>query len=290
MATTFQINPASFTGLSGTVAIITGGSSGIGLATSQLFAQHGAHVVIADLKPPKDAVPNSVFSECDVTQWGTILATFEVAVKAFGRIDILIANAGVSELVDMFQDELDEGGLLKEPRYPALEINLRGVLHCVKIAVHYFKKQGTGGRIVMTASTAGYMGEPGVPVYSASKHGVVGYMRAMKKELQRQNIAINCVAPWMTDTPLIYPPLRKILAANNIPVQPASAVALAMAFSVTVPNWIGKTVYAAMSQYTELEEPILKLEEQWLGIENSKLFRIGQELDYLTATGESSAF
>ena len=160
-------------------------------------------------------------------------------------------------------------------------------MHCVKVAVHYFKKQGTGGKIVMTASTAGYMSEPGVPVYSASKHGVVGYMRAMKKELQRQNIAINCVAPWMTDTPLIYPQLREILAANNIPVQPPSAVAIAMAFSATAPEWSGKTVYAAMSQYTELEEPILKLEEQWLGIENSKLFRIGQELDYLTATSES---
>ena len=126
MATTFQIDPAKFKTLSGKVAIITGGSSGIGLATSQLFAQHGAHIVVADLKPPNDAIPNSVFSECDVTQWATILATFEVAVKAFGRIDILIANAGVSELVDMFQDEYDTGGLLKEPRYPALEINLRG--------------------------------------------------------------------------------------------------------------------------------------------------------------------
>lgn len=111
-------------------------------------------------------------------------------------------------------------------------------------------------------------------------------MRASKRQLSKWNISINSVAPWMTDTPLIFPSLRKVLKEANIPVQPTSAVAVAMAHSACAPDWTGKTVYAAGGRYTELEEPILTLESQWLGIENSKLWRVGQELDYLTATSK----
>lgn len=176
--TTLNLDPSAITSLSGKVAIVTGGSAGIGLATSRLFASKGAHVVIADLHPPVDSVPNSIFAKCDVTVWPDILSTFDAATKEFGRVDILIANAGVSETDgDIFLDEYDAQGRLKQPAYKVLDINLKGVIDCVKVAVSHFRKQGTGGRIVMTASTAGYMSEPGVPVYSASKHGVSECLR-----------------------------------------------------------------------------------------------------------------
>jgi NAD(P)-dependent dehydrogenase (short-subunit alcohol dehydrogenase family) len=283
--TTLNISPSDLSALANKVAIITGGGSGIGLATALLFAQHGAHVVVADLSPPITPVPASTFAKCDVTVWADILSAFSVAVEKFGAIDILVANAGVGEIDgDIFRDEYDAAGQLKQPTYRTAEINLIGVMSCVKVAVSHFRKQGRGGQIVMTASTAGYMSEPGVPIYSAAKHGVVGFMRAVKRVCAKHDITINCVAPWMTDTRLIYPALRKTLAEANIPVQPTEAVALAMGYSVAKEGWTGKTIYVAAGTYTEIEEPILRLEEEWLGLENSRMFRLGQGLDYMTNT------
>jgi NAD(P)-dependent dehydrogenase (short-subunit alcohol dehydrogenase family) len=287
--TSFNISPSDLSSLAGKVAIITGGGSGIGLATAELFAEHGAHVVVADLKPPVTAVPSSVFAKCDVMIWSDILSAFSLGVEKFGGVDILVANAGVGEIDgDIFRDEYDDAGLLKQPTYRTAEINLIGVMSCVKVAVSHFRKQGRGGRIVMTASTAGYMSEPGLPIYSAAKHGVVGFMRAVKRVCAKDNIAINCVAPWMTDTRLVYPALRKTLAEANIPVQPAEAVALAMGYSVAKEGWMGKTIYVAAGTYTEIEGPILRLEKEWLDVENAAMFRRGQELDYMTNTEADS--
>ena len=279
--TALNISPSDLSLLANKVAVVTGGGAGIGLATAQLFAEHGAHVIVADLQPPASPVPSSIFAKCDVTVWVDILAAFAVAVENFGGVDILVANAGVGEIDgDIFRDEYDDAGQLKPSTYKIVDINLIGVMSCVKVAVSHFRKQGRGGRIVMTASTAGYMSEPGVPIYSATKHGVVGFMRAVKGVCAKDDIAINCVAPWMTDTRLIYPALREKLAEAKIPVQPAEAVALAMGYSVAKEGWTGKTIYVAAGTYTEIEEPILRLEKEWLGLENARMFRTGQELDY----------
>ena len=287
--TSLNISPSDLSALADKVAVITGAGSGIGLATAQLFAEHGARVVVADVKPPATPVPSSVFAKCDVTVWADILSVFAVAVEKFGGVDILVANAGVGEIDgDIFRDEYDEAGNLKPPAYKTVDINLVAVMSCVKAAVSQFRKQGRGGRVVMTASTAGYMSEPGVPIYSATKHGVVGFMRAAKRVCAKDDIAINCVAPWMTDTRLIYPALRQALAKANIPVQPTQAVALAMGYSVAKEGWTGKTIYVAAGTYAELEEPILKLESEWLGVENSRMFRVGQEMDYMTSTEAES--
>ena len=287
--TSLRISPSDLSSLTGKVAIITGGGSGIGLATAQLFAEYGAHIVVADLKPPVTPVPSSIFAKCDVTVWADILSAFSLALEKFGVVDILVANAGVGEIDgDIFRDEYDGAGQLQPPTYKTIDINLIGVMSCVKAAVSHFRKQGRGGRVVMTASTAGYMSEPGVPIYSATKHGVVGFMRAVKRVCATHDITINCVAPWMTDTRLIYPALRKTLAEANIPVQPTKAVALAMAYSVAKEGWTGRTIYVAAGTYTEIEEPILRLEKEWLGAENARMFRMGQELDYMANTEAES--
>jgi NAD(P)-dependent dehydrogenase (short-subunit alcohol dehydrogenase family) len=126
--TSFNISPSDLSSLAGKVAIITGGGSRIGLATTQLFAEHGARVVVADLKPPVTAVPSSVFAKCDVTIWSDILSAFSLGVEKFGGVDILVAHAGVGEIDgDIFRDEYDDAGLLKQPTYRTAEINLIGV-------------------------------------------------------------------------------------------------------------------------------------------------------------------
>ena len=145
--TALTIDPSTLN-LKSKVAIITGGASGIGLATSQLFAQLGAHVVVADLRPPPTEVPGSIFAKCDVTSWPTLLSTFDTAIKEFGRVDIVIANAGVSETDgDMFVDEFDHEGKLVQPKYKVLDINLRGVMDTVKVAVSHFKRLKIPGRV-----------------------------------------------------------------------------------------------------------------------------------------------
>ena len=129
------------------------GSSGIGLAASKLFSSHGAFVTIADLSPPSEPVLNPTFARCDVTSWETILAAFEILVQKHRTVDVLIANASVGEVEDFFLDVLDDEGKLKQPKYTVLDINLKGVLDCVKVAIHYMRQQERRGAIVMRAST-----------------------------------------------------------------------------------------------------------------------------------------
>jgi NAD(P)-dependent dehydrogenase (short-subunit alcohol dehydrogenase family) len=167
-----NIDTSIFHGLRGKVAFISGGSSGIGLETAILFASNGAKVVICDVQEPLKTVPGSVFSKCDVAVWADLLAAFDNAVNTFGAVDILVANAGVGERQDYFLDELDNEGKLMEPSYTIIDVNLKGVLNSVKIAMSHFRSRNSGGRIVMVTSTAGYMSEMHLPVYSATKHAV----------------------------------------------------------------------------------------------------------------------
>jgi NAD(P)-dependent dehydrogenase (short-subunit alcohol dehydrogenase family) len=97
--------------------------------------------------------------------------TYEIAVQKHRTVNVLIANAGVGEVEDFFLDMLDDTGKLKQPKHTVLDINLKGVLDCVKVAIHYMRQQEWGGAIVMTTSTACYVGEKGLPAYSAAKHG-----------------------------------------------------------------------------------------------------------------------
>jgi NAD(P)-dependent dehydrogenase (short-subunit alcohol dehydrogenase family) len=108
----------------------------------------------------------------------------ELAVKTYGMIDVVVPNAGVREVEDIFEDKYDENGRLLPPKHILNEINLKGVFNsipssclvlissAVKLAIHFFRKLQRKGVIVMISSTAGYMGEP-IPGYSAAKHGVL---------------------------------------------------------------------------------------------------------------------
>jgi NAD(P)-dependent dehydrogenase (short-subunit alcohol dehydrogenase family) len=175
MAHPRTVSPSQFSALKDKVTIVTGASSGIGWATSKLFAENGAIVINADLIPPLVPIDNVEFARCDVTNWGDLLATFEKTMDRYKSIDVLVANAGIGEVEDLFLDRFDETTRkLLEPDHVVVKVNLLGTLNCVKLAVHFMQRNEhhAAGSIIMISSTAGILGEACLPAYSATKHAV----------------------------------------------------------------------------------------------------------------------
>lgn len=198
--------------LNGKAAIITGAGSGIGRATSRIFAREGAKLVLADvqeeggketLKMVTDAGAEAVFVRVDVAQWSDVEAMVAKAVERYGRLDCAFNNAGID----------GRGGRIHECTEEnwnrVLSINLTGVWLCMKAEITQMLKQGGGGAIVNTSSIAGISGGAGLPAYIASKHGVAGLTRAGALEYGKHNIRINAVCPGPIRTPMLGKLLRK---------------------------------------------------------------------------------
>lgn len=156
--------------LSGKRVIITGASSGIGLAAANIFAQKGAWVLNLDINPPPDATHGSVeYRHCDMTNWKGLKDAFKYA----GDIDIAVSNAGISEETDYFVDTFDPSTQeLLEPEYRILDVNMRAVFNFTKLALSNFRQRKHPGSIVITSSATAYAPEQSLPVYSASKLAV----------------------------------------------------------------------------------------------------------------------
>lgn len=198
--------------LSGKVAIITGGASGIGQATARLFAQEGAKVVIADFSEAGQEVADrlnedghrALYVKVDVTEEKDIQALVEQTVEEYGKLDIMFANAGVGN-----DDPADKLSLEKWQR--TIDVNLTGVFLSDKYALIQMLKQGTGGAIVNTASIHGHAAKAGVTAYGSAKGGVVLLTQTLGIEYAKQGIRVNAVCPGYIDTPLLkaLPPEAK---------------------------------------------------------------------------------
>lgn len=190
--------------LAGKTAIITGGASGIGLATAQLFAEEGAQVVIADINVEQgklaehkinSAGGRSVFVACDVTRAEDCQRAVRVAVETFGKLDILFNNAGIIRRADVI-------GTREEEWDRVMAVNVKSIFLMSKYAIPEIAKQG-GGAIVNTSSGWGIKGGRNAVSYCASKGAVVNMTRAMAIDHGSQNIRVNCVCPGDTDTPML---------------------------------------------------------------------------------------
>jgi NAD(P)-dependent dehydrogenase (short-subunit alcohol dehydrogenase family) len=181
------------------VAIITGGSGGIGLAAARRFLDHGAKVLLVDLDTHAvEAAVKGLSSDSvrglagDVSKSETATAMVKAAVSAFGGLDVLFANAGI------------EGAVRPLAEYPddvfskVLDVNVKGPFYGMKAAVPEMVKRG-GGRIVVTASVAGVVGSAGLCAYIASKHALIGLMKTAAIELGPMNIRVNAIAPGPID-------------------------------------------------------------------------------------------
>jgi NAD(P)-dependent dehydrogenase (short-subunit alcohol dehydrogenase family) len=192
--------------LSGKVAIITGGASGMGRATSLLFARAGANVVVADLnaqggeevaKLASSSGNRAIFQRTDVSSEADVKALVARAVATFGRLDVMFNNAGIGGAVGPLEQ------ISVEDWDRTLAVCLRGVFLGIKYAVAPMRAAG-GGSIISTASVAGVQGYPNLHAYSAAKAGVVNLTRSAALEFGCDRIRVNCIAPGGISTPILY--------------------------------------------------------------------------------------
>jgi NAD(P)-dependent dehydrogenase (short-subunit alcohol dehydrogenase family) len=188
--------------LDGRVAVITGGCSGIGLATAKRFAAEGAHVVIGDLdaeRGPEIAEELSgAFVRTDVTSKESVDALFAFAKNTYGSVDVAFNNAGISPPDDdsILTTELDAWRRVQE-------VNLTSVYLCCKAALPYMLEQGKGS-IINTASFVAVMGAATSQIsYTASKGGVLSMTRELGVQFARQGVRVNALCPGPVNTPLL---------------------------------------------------------------------------------------
>ncbi len=193
-----------FLSLQNRVAVVTGGAQGIGYAITELLAQRGADIMVADLiaekaestakeiaaKTGRKIVAQSV----NVSDPASAKAMIDAAVEKFGKVDILVNNAGITrDNLIMRMTEADWDAVI--------DINLKGAFNCSQAVVRSMMKQRYG-RIVNLSSVSGVSGQAGQTNYSSSKAGLIGFTKALAKEVGSRNITVNAVAPGFIETRL----------------------------------------------------------------------------------------
>ncbi|MEV6055118.1 SDR family oxidoreductase [Streptomyces sp. NPDC052107] len=180
--------------LDGLTALVTGGASGIGLATADLLSRRGARVAVLDLAPDKLSDPLLGFA-ADVSDDRSVRAAVESAAEALGGLDILVNNAGIGA-AGTVEDNRDEQW------HQVLDVNVLGVVRTTRAALPYLRRSARAS-VVNTCSIAATAGLPQRALYSASKGAVLSLTLAMAADHVREGIRVNCVNPGTVDTPWV---------------------------------------------------------------------------------------
>jgi len=182
------------TALHGLTALVTGGASGIGLATARLLAEHGADVAVLDRDPGGVPAPLRAFT-ADVTDDRAVRAAVEGVAEVLGGIDILVNNAGIGA-AGTVEDNADEEW------HRVLDVNVLGIVRTTRAALPYLRRSSVAS-VVNTCSIAATAGLPRRALYSASKGAVLSLTLAMAADHVREGIRVNCVNPGTVDTPWV---------------------------------------------------------------------------------------
>jgi NAD(P)-dependent dehydrogenase (short-subunit alcohol dehydrogenase family) len=212
--------------LRGKVAVVTGAASGIGLATSRRLAGLGAQVLAVDLdaegaRRVADELSGRALAG-DVSDAACWREVAEVAAE-MGGADVAFLNAGTTT------GQPDVVALTDAQYRRIMGVNVDGVVFGTRALVPQMAAKG-GGALVATASLAGLIAFPGDPVYTLTKHAVVGFVRALAPRLAEQHVTVNAVCPSLVDTPLIDGEVRDALAASGFPLLSPEAVADAVVY------------------------------------------------------------
>jgi 3-oxoacyl-[acyl-carrier protein] reductase len=202
-------------GIAGKVALVTGGGQGIGRQIALTLAEEGARVAVNDIvlekaestaREIRERGGTALAVQADVTDEASVNAMVERVIQELGALDILVNNAGIPLRAG---EGGAEGGGQGERYFPAggrkswdrtMNLITYGVLNCCQAVVPHMVNSG-GGKIVSIISDAGRVGEPRLTTYSMAKAGVIGFSKALAKEVGRHNINVNCVSPGATATP-----------------------------------------------------------------------------------------
>lgn len=190
--------------LEGKVAVITGGASGIGEASARLFVEHGARVVIADIQDELSLqVVSSIggdkacYRRCDVSDEKQVEETVAYAVEKYGTLDIMFSNAGIlgsfGSLLEMDMTAFDR----------IMAVNTRGAALAVKHAARVMVANKIRGSIICTASVEAILAGEASLAYIASKHAILGVVKAAARDLGQYGIRVNCVSPYGIATPMV---------------------------------------------------------------------------------------
>ena len=205
--------------LKGKVAVVTGSTSGIGLAYARAFAGAGANIVLngmgapADVEKERSAIESdfgvkAVYSPADMAKPNEIAELIALGEKTLGSVDVLVNNAGVQHVAPIEEFPVDKWNAI-------IGINLSSAFHTIRAAVPSMKRRGWG-RIITTASAHSLVASPFKSAYVAAKHGIVGLTKTVALELARSKITCNCISPGYVWTPLVEKQIPNTMKARNM--------------------------------------------------------------------------
>ncbi|KAF2691948.1 hypothetical protein K458DRAFT_473589 [Lentithecium fluviatile CBS 122367] len=247
---------------SASVAVVTGGNSGMGMGVVEKLVQRGWKVAIADIQENKDFAVKlgdaSSFYKCDVADYDSQAQMFQQVWDKYGRIDALCANAGIVDKSSIYIFE--HRGSDKIPPKPDLlttDVDFKGVVYGTQLAIHFMRKNKIpGGKIVATASVAAIVPHESYPEYDGAKAAVVNFVRATSRVLKnKENISINAVCPGIVHTSII--PQEMVDAVSPECLTPISTIVAAYERCLDDESLFGKVIECSVDKQFFLETPSL---------------------------------